>query len=122
METKIRYALFELNGRTVFTIFDMDERFRFEEDYDLKRSFIADNGWKIQSVNHPEIIPTEKKIYLRGATRPHDRKIVVLPESSRVKRSEIHEALQDWAKNWEGWKDEEEPMQQKTITVPICEV
>ena len=48
METKIRYALFELNGRTVFTIFDMDERFRFEGDYDLKRSFIADNGWKIQ--------------------------------------------------------------------------
>jgi len=118
-EPKIRYALFELNGNTVFTIFYMDERFRFKGDYDQMRSFIADNGWKIESVTHPEIVPTQKKIFLRGTARSDDKKIVVLPESSRVEHSEVHEALQDWAKNWEGWRDPREDLKTTRRTIEI---
>jgi len=122
METKIHYALFELNGNVVFTIFDMDERFRWKTKktiHDPEYFFAASNGWKIESVTQPQIVPRKKTIYLRGVSRDNDKKIAVLPEDSHVKCSEIHEALQDWAKNWEGWKEGEEPVRQETITVPI---
>jgi len=121
METKIRYALFELNGRTVFTIFDMDERFRCKASYDKEKSFTAKNGWKVSSHSRPDIVPATKTIYLRGMARPRDREIVILPEKHYIRHSQIHEALQEWAENWEGWKDEEEPVRQETIIIPLYE-
>ncbi|MBW1739294.1 MAG: hypothetical protein JRJ69_17650 [Deltaproteobacteria bacterium] len=119
METKIHYALFELNGSTIFTIFYMDERFRCKKRYASDKTFIAHNGWKVASGGFPDIVPKMSTIFLRGTSHIRDKRIVIIPEDSHVKSSEIHEALQDWAKNWEGWEDSKEDLKTTHRTIEI---
>lgn len=116
-EEKLKYTLFELNGHLIFSIFHMDERFRSQGNL---LEFIANNGWKICSLAHPEVNLEEKKIYLQGHHLGKDREVCVeepygenLPEVI----DQIHSALKEWAEEWEGWQ-EEQPKPHSNLNFP----
>ena len=118
---KLRYTLFELNGHLVFSIFYMDERFRSHGD---AIKFAASNGWRVCSIECPEIDLVGKTIYLLGKSSKDDRKIDLeklseeeLNETEMI-IDQIHLALREWAEEWEGWK-EKQPKSRPSSNFPI---
>ena len=116
---KLRYALFELNKNLVFTIFGQDERFM--DKGDKGREYKCKNGWKVASQSFPAIDDVTKTIYLRGLDRGGDNNIYRQPYTNSQELIDIHEALADWAKNWDGWNEEKTSIESVDIKINTLE-
>ena len=71
---KLRYSLFRFRTSAVFTIYEMDERFRGTRG--LIRSYKASNGIYIKSSILPELTPTE--VCLLGRDENRDNFVSIL--------------------------------------------
>lgn len=109
---KVRVQL-EVWGRSVmFRVLEMDERFRAKENEGCHPLYVCGNKILIKSISMPGLYCDE--IYLRGYYRGHDKdgqcQTCATVEAAKVYKQKILDALQDWAKNWPGWgEDDEQP-------------
>ena len=105
---KIDYTVIRNKNCVAFTIHYMDERFRFKGG-EGEVCFKARNGFYVCSCLEPELELNE--IYLRGKFKESDNEIVSLSlleteQEAKEYVKKLHEALEDWANNWEGWEEE----------------
>lgn len=106
---KIKFILKTLEGnQLLFQVLEMDERFRRGKDGGTE-VFKARNGWRVGSLDSPNIEPVGKTIFLRGRKLEKDKKATIITASfdrdAVALKSEIIAALQDWAVHWGGFQD-----------------
>lgn len=98
---KIKYYLIPMEKAVVFQIIWMDERFR-----NTKSTFTSVNKLTIKSANYLELY--KDGVYLLGTENEKDDPISIEYFDDNEERdayiSRVHSALEDWGKNWEGWK------------------
>lgn len=105
--TKIKFKLLKFEKALVFQVLEMDERFRNQNSLKEFKSKNID----IFSAAGPNINSTKNAIFLRGSNKDNDLKITTELFKSNSDRDKhfdkIIAALQDWAENWEGFKEPE---------------
>ena len=104
---KIAYRLERWETTVIFQVTAMNEAFRRTTS---TPHFSAANGVVVKSCGSASIVCLSKGvIYLRGKERAADLHVsaLMLPsvDKADARVEEIHLALADWAKNWEGFKD-----------------
>lgn len=102
----IKYRLWQEGKVVKFQILWMDERFRRGNKY------ATSTKMTICSDIHPEINYDAKTLYLQGNSTHANNDIVGNEFGSYQKASkfiaDIHQALEEWSNNWEGFKEEVE--------------
>ena len=77
---------------------------------DYEYSYNARSGWSVESVECPDIIVEERRLYLRGYTTSADfsitEKFFTTPAEAHKLAAVIHETLEDWAKSLDEVPDE----------------
>jgi len=100
---KIKYLLFNEGPIVYFSVLEMDERFRNDFCYEHK------NGINVASKMFPEI--QKDTVYLRGLDMSTDNNLETLELCNTENAEEyvelVNEAIEGWAKNWEGFNQEE---------------
>lgn len=102
---KIKFSLVLNDCEVSFQIFEMDERFRYNGIDTNTPEFTSINGFKIISNTFPDIF--QNTIFLRGDDRNKDFDIQKNKFSNHEEAifyfNNILIAIEDWAKNWNGW-------------------
>ena len=107
---KIKFRIEVWEKTVLFQILEMDARFRYrggpkdEKKYKVKIS--PRHIQYVESLSCPEI--TDCRLYLIGENKEKDHSIIQ-KQCNSVKsafelKTDIIYALQEWAKNWEGFK------------------
>ena len=109
---KLKYKLDIWGDTIIFEVLDMDERFRYKSEAPSKSfEYKASNGMRVRSYLGP-LFSSDNILYLRGFYTSEDHKVALL-DCSLCSRNpqeivkEIHQALEEWAANWEGWLEQE---------------
>jgi len=120
--SKLRYSLFNVRNTVIFTIYDMDERFR-NKTRGEENTYKAYNCIQVLSMEDPAI--NKDEIYLRGYDRDFDNIVCCFDfsteEEARDYIERVDEALKEWARCWEGW-DKEKEVSVKSDGIEIKEV
>jgi len=100
---KLDYYLIPMEKKCVFQIVEMDERFRG------RGTHLTHDGFEIRSEARPEL--AMRGACLRGKDGSKDGSTAERNFSSNKERDEyiskVRAAIEDWAENWPGWKEEE---------------
>ena len=124
---RLKYALFRVQTTAVFTIYEMDERFRAQPGNEYGNYYDAKNGISVRSRVCPELEElTRHKIFLRGTDNQADHKVCLLEfdtESDCEKYiTRVNEALKEWAERWGGWEQQELKATKNSVCFEIKEV
>lgn len=108
MKMKIKLKIVKMEKAMSIQILEMDERFRHNGEHG-RNSFLASNGWLIQSCNYPDMLLTTLKIYLRGHIKEFDDHSIVQRFENNNQRDATVEALmyalEEWSEKWEGFME-----------------
>ena len=106
---KIKYLLFNEGPIVYFSVLKMAERFRNEHDIRNDFCYEHKNGINVASKMSPEI--QKDTVYLRGSDMSADNNLETLELYNTENAEEyvelVNEAIEGWAKNWEGFNQEE---------------
>jgi len=113
--SKIKFILKKMGGnQLIFQILKMDERFRKQDraDKNIEHTCyhnIDEKPMKVISADQPCLGIDPNAIYLWGADRTYDYKIVTRWCGSRKVLDQTHakilKAITDWANNWHGFHE-----------------
>lgn len=115
-DRKIEYRLERWGKSVLFQVEWMDKRFLWtERGAPSSRSYRATNGVQVASGAEPELRVEDGKIksiwlqgYIKNARCEIQHVFFHTLTAAAQAKEQIEEALRDWAKNWEGWKEEGE--------------
>ena len=106
--SKIKFRIEAWGSVVLFQILEMDERFRRnwgKPNY----TFQPKDGLTVVSCENPELRINE--IYLRGTVNGMDGRVASLTFETKKDAEDycqkVVNSLRDWARNWEGWGNEE---------------
>jgi len=123
---RLKYALFRVQTTAVFTIYEMDERFRAQLGNKYGNYYDAKNGISIKSRVFPELELNRHRVFLRGTDNHADHKVCLLEfntESDCEKYiTRVNEALKEWAECWGGWEQQESKATKNSVCFEIKEV
>lgn len=100
----IKFCKFE--GQLAIQVLYMDERFRCRYKEKSISEVHLSFPFRICSSNTPDF--DGQNLFLHGSELIHDSKVTLfkIDFETGVVVYGLFKALKDWAKNWEGWKDE----------------
>ncbi len=127
MKHKIKFRLIVLDhNQLVFQILEMDERFRGgrklfrHKNADSSDIVVRSEKYISVSTFGDYGVKETGSIDLRGSNRAHDYEAVLIEvDNAPREKQRIIEALQSWAKNWEGFQNDAYSDEKHVSTVDI---
>lgn len=107
MMTKIKAQFIQNGCHVAFTIYEMDERFRYSKKENVDKYFEATNGLLVVSQYAPGL--SKNVITLRGQCNKADTITASCKFRTEAEAKETaiayKKALKEWAEHWIGWTD-----------------